>query len=220
MSDASLRAGRVLMVGHLLQYHPAYIKLKQLVADGAIGQLRYVYSNRLSMGKIRTEEDVVWSFAPHDISMVLGLSNEAPDDVSCHGARLVSEHVSDSAHLHLSFPSGLRAHIFTSWLSPHKEQRLVAIGEIGSLVFDDVKPWNEKLVLTRHGLESGPVLVKGEVSPIDVEQAEPLKEECAHFLDAIRANKPPRTDAEEALAVLDVLMRADEAVAHAGDQKK
>ncbi|MCO6390168.1 Gfo/Idh/MocA family oxidoreductase [Aliihoeflea aestuarii] len=213
MQAAAARTGKILMVGHLLQYHPAYRKLRDLVEEGAIGRLKYVYSNRLSMGKLRTEEDVVWSFAPHDISMILGLvEGEAPSDVAAHSAGIVSDGLADSAHLHLTFASGLKAHVFTSWLHPMKEHRFVAIGETGCLVFDDTKPWAEKLVSTGYRVADGPALEKGAVTAIPVEEAEPLKEECAHFLHAVAAGIAPRTDAHEALAVLRVLKQADKAL--------
>ena len=211
MRDRALEAGRILMVGHLLQYHPAYQKLRELVAAGAIGRLRYVYSNRMSMGKFRTEEDVMWSFAPHDLSMILGLTNTSPRQIFSHGAMLVSDNKSDSAHLHMTFDDGIKAHVFTSWLSPFKEHKFVAIGETGSLTFDDTADWAGKLVLTRHALIDRTALQKGPVEAIELQQAEPLKEECRHFLNAVETGKAPVTDADEALRVLDVLMRADEA---------
>ena len=131
MRDVARRVGKTLMIGHLLQYHPAYLKLKELVAGGTIGRLRYLYSNRLSMGKLRSEEDVVWSFGPHDVSMILGIAGERPAEIVSHPAVLISDALADSAHIHLRFPSGLAAHVFVSWLSPLKEQRFVAVGETG-----------------------------------------------------------------------------------------
>lgn len=210
MRDAAQAAGRVLMVGHVLQYHPAYRKLRALVAGGAIGALRYVYSNRMSMGKYRTQEDVVWSFAPHDISMILGLTDARPTSVRTEGTRIVSRERFDSAHVHLEFADGLRGHVFTSWLSPFKEQKLVAIGETGSLVFDDTAPWSDKLVLTRHAFD-GEALQKGTIETIDLEWAEPLKEECRAFLTAVETGRPPASDSNEALRVLSVLMECDSA---------
>ena len=207
-------AGIVLMVGHLLQYHPAYRRLRALVADGAIGELRYAYSNRLSMGKLRVEEDVAWSFAPHDISMVLGLAGgEEPATVAAHVARIVSRGAADSAHLHLTFPSGLKGHVFASWVHPFKEHRLVAVGERACLVFDDGRPEGEKLVLTAYEVVPGPALVKGEAIPVAVEPAEPLREECSHFLASIARRTRPVTGVEEALAVLRVLTAADASLA-------
>ncbi|MDA8870299.1 Gfo/Idh/MocA family oxidoreductase [Rhizobiaceae bacterium] len=209
MRDRALGAKRILMVGHVLQYHPAYRKLREMVKAGAIGPLRYVYSNRMSMGKFRTEEDVVWSFAPHDLSMILGLVETAPETMSTHGAMLVSTEKFDTAHLHMRFQGGLMAHVFTSWLSPFKEHKFVAIGETGSLTFDDTAAWSDKLTLTRHALVDGPALQKGTVEAVELEWAEPLKEECRHFLAAVESGTPPVSDAEEALRVLSALMRAE-----------
>ncbi|KAA0971877.1 Gfo/Idh/MocA family oxidoreductase [Aureimonas fodinaquatilis] len=202
---------RVLMVGHLLQYHPAYLKMQELIAADHIGELRHVYSNRLSMGRLRQEEDVVWSFAPHDISMILGLAaGNAPSEVLAHGCSLVSdEGRADAAHVHMRFCSGLRAHVFVSWLHPFKEQKLVAIGERGCLVFDDTKPWDEKLVCTDYSSPGGVSLQKGGVTSISLQPAEPLQEECRHFLQSVALKSVPRTDGFEALAVLRVLKRAE-----------
>lgn len=210
MRDRAKETDRILMVGHVLQYHPAYRKLREMFERGAIGKLKYVYSNRKSMGKYRTQEDVVWSFAPHDLSMILGLTQVAPIGVHKFGSMLVSTDKFDSAHLHLEFEEGLRAHVFTSWLSPYWEHKFVAIGETGSLVFDDTAAWADKLTLTHHSMEEGPALKKGGIETIDVEWAEPLKEECRHFLLSIESGELPPSDANEALRVLEVLVRAEE----------
>jgi UDP-2-acetamido-3-amino-2,3-dideoxy-glucuronate N-acetyltransferase len=213
LREQARRAGMTLMVGHLLQYHPAYRKLRSLVSEGAIGRLRYVYSNRLSMGKLRTEEDVLWSFAPHDISMILGLADgEMPSGVAAHSAEIVSSGMADSTHLHLAFPSGLKAHVFVSWVHPFKEHRLVAVGELGCLVFDDTRPQEEKLMRTDYRIVSGPALARGDAVPVPVAADEPLKMECDHFLRAIETSSAPLTDASEALAVLRVLNAADDAL--------
>ena len=116
------------MVGHILQYHPAVRKLKELVTAGTLGRINYIYSNRLNMGKIRTEENILWSFAPHDISVVLGLLGEAPVSVTCEGGHYLSNSVADVTLSQMTFASGVRAHIFVSWLHPFKEQRLVVVG--------------------------------------------------------------------------------------------
>lgn len=211
MRDRARETGLTLMVGHVLQYHPAYRRLRELVAEGAIGPLRYVYSNRMSMGKFRTEEDVVWSFAPHDLSMILGLVDEEPSEIHAHGAILVSEDKFDSAHLHMTFENGVKAHVFTSWLSPFKEHKFVAIGDTGSLTFDDTAPWVDKLTLAHHAMVDGPALQKGAIEPVELEWAEPLKEECRHFLGAVVSGEAPPSDANEALRVLSALMRAEKA---------
>jgi UDP-2-acetamido-3-amino-2,3-dideoxy-glucuronate N-acetyltransferase len=120
--------GRILMVGHILRYHPAVLKLQQLIRDGALGKIRYIYSNRLNIGKIRTEENILWSFAPHDISVLLALLNEMPVRVHSDGGSWLNSGVSDVTLSHFEFPSGVQAHIFVSWLNPFKEQRLVVVG--------------------------------------------------------------------------------------------
>jgi UDP-2-acetamido-3-amino-2,3-dideoxy-glucuronate N-acetyltransferase len=205
----SEQRGTVLMVGHLLQYHPAYRRLRELVSAGSVGSLRYVYSNRLSLGKIRTDENVLWSFAPHDISMILGVAGgELPSLIDAHGSAVLSPSLSDSAHLHLSFASGLRAHVFTSWVHPFKEHRFIAIGDQGCLVFDDTRPHGEKLLRTSHLLRGG-VIEKGESVFIETEGGEPLRLECEHFLQAIEGSIVPLTGADEALKVLRVLNAAD-----------
>lgn len=138
---------KVLMVGHLLQYHPAIVKLKQLVADGELGKIQYIYSNRLNLGKIRREENILWSFAPHDISVILSLAGEMPEKVNCSGANYLHPQVADVTLSSLSFPSGIRAHIFVSWLHPYKEQKLVVVGDRKMALFNDVEP-DDKLYYT------------------------------------------------------------------------
>lgn len=212
MIDEAASAGRILMVGHLLQYHPIFVALRDLVAGGEIGRLTYVYSNRLSLGKFRVEEDVLWSFAPHDISMVLALANSPVTRVSAQGSAFVSPGIADIATCQLGFESGLSGHVFTSWSHPFKEQRLVAIGEAGMAVFEDSRPeWGEKLALYRHKIDrSGavPVPQAAVAEYVAVAKGEPLRTECESFAEAIRSGKPPRTDGAEGLAVVEVLERA------------
>lgn len=209
--------GRVLMVGHLLQYHPIFAEMRRQIIGGRIGRLRYVYSNRLSFGKFRVEENVLWSFAPHDVSMLLALVGEAPDEVSATGYCGITPGIADWSITHLRFPSGLAGHIQASWLHPFKEHRLVAIGEEGMMVFEDSRPvWEEKLAFYNATVDmSGPVPQAGKADPdyIAVPQDEPLKLECQHFLDCIAENKTPRTDGAEGLEVLRVLRLAEENLA-------
>ena len=209
--------GRVLMVGHLLQYHPAYLVLREMVAAGELGRLHHVYSNRLSLGKFRTEENVLWSFAPHDISMILGLTGEEPDAVSAQGTVAFTPGIADLVSAQMRFPGGARAHVLVSWMHPFKEQRLVVIGDKGMAVFEDSQPdWDDKLLLYPHAIDrSGPVPnpVKAEARRVAVEKAEPLKEECRHFVRSIETGTAPRTDGREGLAVLRVLDAAERALA-------
>lgn len=208
MRDAAKAAGKVLMVGHLLQYHPVFAALRDMVAAGDLGKLRYVYSNRLSMGKFRLEEDAFWSLAPHDVSMILSLFNEEPTEVRGAGLDFITKGIADETRLDMTFPSGGRAHVFASWLHPFKEQRLVVVGDQAMAVFDDVQPWEQKLALYKHSIDTSetvPQPVKADVEYIAVPNGEPLKSECQHFLDCVQDGATPLTDAEEALRVLRVL---------------
>ncbi|CAD7050793.1 gfo/Idh/MocA family oxidoreductase [Pseudorhizobium halotolerans] len=207
--DAANNAGLVLMVGHLLQYHPAFQKVKAIVRGGEIGKLRYITSHRMSLGKLRTEEDVLWSFSPHDISMILALAGEMPDRVKGRGGAFLQP-LWDFSDLYLSFPSGAIARATASWLHPFKEHKLVVVGETGMLVFDDTKDWEAKVTLYRHQarIEDGiPHVHKADAEPIELKEGEPLKEECRHFIDCIADGSRPLTDGREAIAVLEVLMR-------------
>ena len=206
---------RRLMVGHLLQYHPVFLELKALIAAGQLGRIQYIYSNRLNFGLIRREEDILWSFAPHDISMILSLVGSEPETVEAVGACYLHPSIHDVTTTHLSFPGGERAHVFVSWLHPFKEQKLVVIGDAGMAVFDDGQPWEGKLIVYPHKTEwlgGVPKAVKADGEPIKVEAAEPLRLECEHFLDCIRHGTRPRTDGYEGLRVLSVLARSSAAL--------
>ncbi len=209
--------GLVLMVGHLLQYHPIFVKLKEMTGSGELGRIYYIYSHRLNLGKIRREENILWSFAPHDISMILALAGEMPDDVYATGGFYLQSFVADVTTTHLHFPSGLRAHIFVSWLHPFKEQKLVVVGERKMAVFDDTQPWPDKLLLYPHQIEFGPgdavpVPVKAEAQRVEVPEQEPLKSECRHFLACVQKGERPITDGREGLRVLQVLNRSSMAL--------
>jgi len=209
------RLDRRLMVGHLLQYHPVFLELKSLVRDGRLGRLQYIYSNRLNLGKIRREEDILWSFAPHDLSMILSLVGAEPDKVEAIGGYYLHESIADVTTTHLAFPGGERAHVFVSWLHPFKEQKLVVVGSEAMAVFDDGEAWDRKLLLFPHRVEwkdNMPVPVKADAVPIVVLQDEPLKQECQHFLDCVRTSATPRTDGREGLRVLTLLARAAESL--------
>ena len=198
--------GRMLFVGHNLQYHPAVLKLRELVRSGALGRVQYIYSNRLNIGKIRNEENILWSFAPHDISVMLALLNEKPERISCTGGAYLSPGVSDVTVSNFSFPSGVQAHIFVSWLHPVKEQRLVVVGSEKMAVFDDGAA--NKLVLYPHKVEwknRVPTAVKAEAEAVPLDNGEPLKAECQAFIDSIATRKPAVTDGNEGLLVLKVL---------------
>ena len=198
----------VLMVGHLLQYHPVFVKLKEMAGKGELGRINYIYSHRLNLGKIRREENILWSFAPHDISMILALAGEEPERVEAIGGNYLHKKIADVTTTHLDFPSGLKAHIFVSWLHPFKEQKLVVVGDRKMAVFDDTKPWADKLLLYPHEIrwESGvPVPAKADPERVEVSEAEPLRVECEHFMACIGTGKKPLTDGAEGLRVLKVL---------------
>ncbi len=197
---------RILMVGHILRYHPAILKLQELIQDGSLGQISYLYSNRLNIGKIRTEENILWSFAPHDISVMLALLNEMPTRVTSQGGAYLNRDVSDVTLSHFEFPSGVRAHIFVSWLHPFKEQRLVVVGSEKMAVFDDTA--ENKLVLYPHKVEWKkriPTAVKAKGEVIALDDREPLRAECQHFIDSVESRTSPVTNGAEGLRVLRVL---------------
>ncbi len=215
LCELAKKHNQILMVGHLLQYHPAYIKLKELVHEKALGKIHHIYSNRMSFGKIRREENVLWSFAPHDVSMILGLANEAPVSVEATGHCQTHPQIADLVNVQMQFPSGITAHISVSWINPFKEQKLVVIGDKGMVVFDDQQDWDSKLMHYPHVIDKStdlPNLIKKNAVGIALESGEPLKMECQHFIESIRDHKTPRTDGEEGLRVLDVLNRAEQSM--------
>ena len=211
LNQTAAETGKTLMVGHLLQYHPGFIRLLELVRSGELGRLQYLYSNRLNFGKIRREEDVLWSFAPHDISMILALAGEEPSRVSTEGSFVLHGRIADTTTTHLTFPSGLSGHIFVSWLHPFKEQKLVVIGEKGMAVFDDREPLERKLAIYRAEVgwtDGAPVAPKVEAEYESLPDVEPLANEMQHFVDCCTKGLAPRTDGQEGQRVLAVLNQA------------
>ncbi|MDP8240569.1 MAG: Gfo/Idh/MocA family oxidoreductase [Candidatus Hatepunaea meridiana] len=207
------RRQRILMVGHILHYHPAVIKLKELINDGTLGRIQYIYSNRLNIGKIRTEENILWSFAPHDISVMLGLLGEEPCEVSCDGGAYLNKDIADVTMSQLLFPSGVRAHIHVSWLHPFKEQRLVVIGSEKMALFDDTA--QDKLKVYPHRVEWKnriPTAVKAEAETVELPVAEPLRSECEHFVSCVRNRTRPLTDGDEGLKVLRILNQCQQSM--------
>jgi predicted dehydrogenase len=199
---------RILMVGHILEYHPAILTLRSLISSGELGKIQYIYSNRLNLGKVRREENILWSFAPHDIAVILRLVGDLPFQVSASGGNYIQANIADITVTQLAFDNGVSAHIFISWLNPFKEQRLVVVGSQKMAVFDDV---NKQLMLynQRVDLEAGePIPIKGEGIPIAYASDEPLRLECQAFLDAIATRKAPLTDGPSGLRVLRVLQAA------------
>jgi UDP-2-acetamido-3-amino-2,3-dideoxy-glucuronate N-acetyltransferase len=199
--------GAVLMVGHILEYHPAIAELNRLVQQGHLGKIQYIYSARLNLGKLRTEENILWSFAPHDISVILGILGEVPVHVTAQGGSYVNPPIVDTTLSTLEFQSGAKAHIFVSWLHPFKEQRLCVIGTEKMAVFDDLEP-EKKLVLYAHRVnwvDRKPVAERDGGQVIPIQKEEPLRKECEHFLECVRTKVRPRTSGEAALGVLEVL---------------
>jgi UDP-2-acetamido-3-amino-2,3-dideoxy-glucuronate N-acetyltransferase len=214
--------GLILMVGHLLQYHPCVRTIQRLLAEGELGKLQYITSNRLNLGKIRREENALWSFAPHDLSVILSLvGGEIPDRVRCIGEAYLNSGVADVTLTTLRFPGGVNAHVHVSWINPFKEQKLTVVGSHAMLVFDDTLPWKEKLVLYRQPLIwSGgqvPEAKKSNGELVDVPEKEPLRLECAHFLECCDQRKAPITDGREGLRVLQVLNAAQQSLDQNGE---
>ena len=211
---------RILMVGHILEYHPAVAKLKELIDANELGDIQYIYSNRLNLGKIRTEENILWSFAPHDISVILYLLNEMPEKVAAHGGNYLNPHIADVTISTMNFPSGAKAHIFVSWLHPYKEQKLVIVGSKKMMVFDDVNPQN-KLIAYNHRIDwvgDLPVPRPEDALPVEIEKREPLKSECRHFLECIAGRKTPQTSGLKGLKVLQVLEACQESLKQNGKE--
>lgn len=205
--DLSLNLNLKLMVGHVLLYHPALLKIKQEITSGKIGKLQYIYSNRLNLGAIRSEENILWSFAPHDISIMQFLTESYPSSITARGEDFLQNGIEDTTLTYLKYPTGVHGHIFVSWLHPFKEQRLVVVGEKGMYVFEDSLK-TDKLKFYDKGFEK----VDGEFrkfdndfEAVDFEEKMPLAEEQIHFYNSIINNTTPRTDGKHALEVLRIL---------------
>ncbi|HSE97104.1 MAG TPA: Gfo/Idh/MocA family oxidoreductase [Blastocatellia bacterium] len=212
------RRGAILMVGHLLEFHPAILRLRELIESGTLGDLRYIYSSRLNLGKVRREENILWSFAPHDIAIILRLVGSWPSRISASGGTYLQPRIADVTVTHMEFPTGVRAHIFVSWLHPYKEQRLVVIGSKSMAVFDDVSRQN-KLQVFDQGVEfvnGEPVTRKNAGVSEPLEEAEPLKQQCLHFLECIRTRRRPLTDGSSGVRVLRVLEAAEQSLSENG----
>jgi predicted dehydrogenase len=211
------RQERILMVGHVLEYHPGIVRLLELVRSGELGKVRYIYSNRLSLGKVRREENILWSFAPHDIAIILRLMGAMPFQVVACGGSYVQPNIADVTVTHLLFDNGVRAHIYVSWLHPFKEQRLVVIGSCKMASFDDVA---KRLVLydQRVDLREGePIPIKGDGEDVPFSSDEPLRLECQAFLTAMETRVSPLTDGCSGLRVLEVLQAAQRSLVMNGE---
>ncbi|HWN99004.1 MAG TPA: Gfo/Idh/MocA family oxidoreductase [Blastocatellia bacterium] len=208
---------RMLMVGHVLEYHPAIQRLLELVRAGELGKVQYIYSNRLSLGKIRREENILWSFAPHDVAVILRMMENLPFQVIACGGSYLQPNIADVTVTNLLFDNGVRAHIHVSWLHPFKEQRLVVVGSKKMASFDDVA---KQLILydQRVELQAGqPVPIKGRGEEVAFDSSEPLRLECQAFLDAINSRQAPLTDGNSGLRVLSVLQAAQRSLVMNGE---
>ena len=219
MKKVAEETGRILMVGHLLEYHSAVLKLREMIDSGELGKINYIYSNRLNFGKVRTEENALWSFAPHDVAVILRLMGYAPVEVSSTGGSYLTHGIADTTLSSLRFDDESRAHIFVSWLHPFKEQRLVVVGDEKMAIFNDVAPYGEKLQLYPQNVEfdgTMPLLKKEDVEFVEHANTEPLREECAHFMECIQSRKQPLTNVQSGIDVFKVLHACQKSIQQNG----
>jgi predicted dehydrogenase len=208
--NAAQRAQRIVMVGHLLEYHPGVSLLKQIVDSGELGQTRYIYGNRLNLGQLRSEENALWSLGAHDVSVVLALAEEEPTELVAHGECYMQEGIEDVVFAFMRFPSGLAAHLHLSWLDPHKERRFTVVGSRRMATFDDME-LERKLTIYDKGFDEkadsyGEYITRaGEIRCPRVPNAEPLRLECEHFVSCIQEKVAPRSDGVSGLRVVRVL---------------
>jgi predicted dehydrogenase len=204
--EAAQRSGRVLMVGHLLQYHPGVNKLRELVDSGELGDIHYIYGNRLNLGQVRTEENALWSLGAHDVSVLLHLAgDEEPYEFSCRGESYMTPGVEDVVFGFMRFPSGMSAHLHLSWLDPHKERRFTVVGSKKMATFDDMDP--ERKVTIFHKRVEDLKARSGDIWSPSIPLGEPLRTECQHFLDCIAEGRTPVSDGASGLRVVRVLER-------------
>jgi len=214
---AAQASGRVLMVGHLLEYHPGVQKLKELADSGELGRIYYIYGNRLNLGKLRADENPLWSLGAHDVSVVLHLAGEEPLEAVANGESYVREGVEDVVFCFLRFPSGLTAHLHLSWLDPHKERRFTVVGSRRMATFDDMA-LEGKLTVYDKGFDANArdygeyITRSGEIFCPRIPNVEPLRLECEHFVDCVRDSETPRSDGISGLRVVRVLERLQQSL--------
>ncbi len=210
--------GSILMVGHILEYHPAVTLLKDLVQRQELGKLLYIYSNRLNLGKVRQEENILWSFAPHDIAVISSLIGAEPTVVTASGGTYLQSGIADVTVTNLVFEQEVRAHIFVSWLHPYKEQKLVVIGDRKMAVFDDTAK-EGKLKIYDKGIEwegGLPIPRQTAETTLFLAEKEPLRLECQHFLECVATRQQPLTDGHSALKVLKILEASERSLQNGG----
>ena len=213
---------KILMVGHVLEYHHAIVKLRELVRQGELGKIHYVYSHRLNLGRVRREENILWSFAPHDVSILLSLTGEMPSEVTAVGGNYLQKGIADVTVTNLHFPSGTRAHIFVSWLHPFKEHKLVVVGSKKMAVFNDMVP-KEKLRIYDKGIEwvdGMPLARETAETVLFFPEGEPLRNECLAFLASVEKRTGPRTDGRNGLRVLRVLESCQKSMEQSGQPSR
>jgi UDP-2-acetamido-3-amino-2,3-dideoxy-glucuronate N-acetyltransferase len=198
------RKKRIVMVGHQLHFHPAIKKMKELIKDGEIGDIKWIYSNRLNLGKIRPYENVLWSFAPHDISLILEFINDEIESIDVQATKILNNNIEDTTLTLLNFKKNIKAHIFVSWIHPFKEQRFVIVGSNGSLVFSDTEEVN-KLKLFKTTILNDGNIEKHSLTNIELASLEPLKEQAEYFLECIEKRKINLNDSQHAYNVVSVL---------------
>jgi predicted dehydrogenase len=208
--EAARESGKVLMVGHLLEYHPGLRKLNEVASSGDLGDIRYVYGNRLNLGKARRDENALWSLGAHDVSVLLALADEEPSEMHAFGESYMQPGVEDVVFCNLRFPSGLMAHLHLSWLDPHKERRFTVVGSQKMATFDDMA-LEQKLVIYDKGFDEpvtsfGEYIARsGEAWSPHISNEEPLRIECSHFAECVREGREPRSGGASGLRVVRVL---------------
>ncbi len=217
--------GVKLMVGHLLEYHPAVAKMKELVDAGTLGRVFYIYANRLNLGKVRKDENALWSLGPHDISVINYLTGEEPQEVSARGECYLQDDVEDVVFGYIRYPSGMVGHLHVSWLDPHKSRKITVVGEKKMVVFDDMESdrkvtvYDKGATTTRTQFETYGEFVTlhfGDIHIPKIGNDEPLRIECQHFVDCIREDRQPRSDGRDALNVVRVLEAMERSLREGG----
>ena len=222
--DLARQQGRILMVGHVFEYNPAVLKIKELIEGGQIGQVYYLYSNRVNLGRVQSDVNALWNIAPHDVSISLYLLDVMPVEVSARGAAYLNGRVEDVVFLTMQFPEGVMAHVQVSWLDPSKVRRMTVVGSERMIVYDDVASEGKVKIYDKGVYRKGdPIygefqykLHSGDIHIPKIEMTEPLRNECAHFVECVLAGARPRTDGESGLRVVRVLEAAQESLNQGG----